>query len=313
MTETDLRTDAEEIHDQFADRLDIDVDDVHERLETLVAEYQVPLSEARRSVTNTYLDEAGMDRDDIATGGGGNDRVQAADVDAPEEWVDLKAKVVELWDPRSDAVAQVGLLGDETGTIKFTKWSKSDLPELEEGAVYDLRNVVTDEYQGRFSVKLNKTTVIEELDEDIEVGDDSIEVEGALVDIQSGSGLIKRCPEADCTRVLQNGRCSEHGEVEGEFDLRIKGVLDDGNEVTEVIFDQEATEDLTDITLEEAQEMAMDALDTTVVADEMRGKLLGQYYRVRGPTFGRYVLADETETLTDPVDPEAVLIKARSI
>ncbi|WP_277542344.1 replication factor A [Haloarcula laminariae] len=313
MSETDLRTHAEEIHEQFSDQLDIDIDDVEERLDTLVNEYKVPATEARRSVVNTYLDEAGMERDQLGGGNGGNEQVDLADVDAPEEWVDVRATVVELWEPRADAVAQVGLLGDETGTIKFTKWSKSDLPELEEGKSYSLRNVVTDEYQGRFSVKLNRTTTIEELDEEIAVGDDSVEVEGALVDIQSGSGLIKRCPEEDCTRVLQNGRCSEHGEVEGEFDLRIKGVLDDGEEVTEVIFDEEATEKLTGITLEEAKEMAMDALDTTVVADEMRADILGRYYRVTGPTFGRYVLADEQERLRGPVDADELLIKARSI
>ncbi|WP_324665021.1 replication factor A [Haloarcula sediminis] len=313
MSETDLRTHAEEIHEQFSDQLDVDVDDVVERLDTLVNEYKVPATEARRSVVNTYLDEAGMDRDQLGGGSGGNEQADLADIDAPEEWVDIRAKVVELWDPRADAVAQVGLLGDETGTIKFTKWSKSDLPELAEGQSYSLRNVVTDEYQGRFSVKLNRTTTIEELDEEIEVGDDNVEVEGALVDIQSGSGLIKRCPEEDCTRVLQNGRCSEHGEVEGEFDLRIKGVLDDGEEVTEVIFDEEATETLTGITLEEAKEMAMDALDTTVVADEMRADILGRYYRVTGPTFGRYVLADDQERLTGPVDADELLIKARSI
>ncbi|MFC6863343.1 replication factor A [Halomicroarcula sp. GCM10025817] len=313
MTESDLRTDAVEIHEQFSDQLDIEVEDVVSRLETLVDDYQVPLTEARRSVVNTYLDEAGMDREQLGGGGGGNDQVQVSDVDAPEEWVDMRVTVVELWEPRADAVAQVGLLGDETGTIKFTKWSKSDLPELEEGTSYALRNVVTDEYQGQFSVKLNRTTVIEELDEEIEVGDDSVEVEGALVDIQSGSGLIKRCPEEDCTRVLQNGRCSEHGEVEGEFDLRIKGVLDDGEEVSEVIFDEDATTELTGITLEEGKEMAMDALDTTVVADEMRQKILGRYYRVTGPTFRRYVLADDQERLTGPVDAERALIKARSI
>ena len=309
---TDLRTHATEIQEQFADQLDVTVEEVEERLDTLVNEYKVPVSEARRSVTNTYLDEAGMERDEIG-GSGGNEQVQVADVDAPEEWVDITAKVIELWDPRSDAVAQVGLLGDETGTIKFTKWSKSDLPGLEEGGVYHLRNVVTDEYQGRFSVKLNRTTVIEERDEDLEVGDDDVTVEGALVDIQSGSGLIKRCPEEDCTRVLQNGRCNEHGEVDGEFDLRIKGVLDDGEDVHEVLFDHEGTEDLTGITLGEAKDMAMDALDTSVVADEMRAGVLGRYYRVSGPTYGRYVLVDEMEELPEPADPEAVLIKARSI
>ncbi|GAD52254.1 hypothetical protein MBEHAL_1014 [Halarchaeum acidiphilum MH1-52-1] len=257
------------------------------------------------------MDEAGIERDEL--GRGGNPTVQAADVDAPDEWVDITAKVVDLWEPRSDSVAQVGLLGDESGTIKFTKWAASDLDEVEEGQVYHLGNVVTDEYQGRYSVKLNRTTTIAELDEDIEVGDDETTVEGALVDIQSGSGLIKRCPHEDCTRVLQNGRCSEHGEVEGEFDLRIKGVLDDGTDVHEIILNEEATTDLTGVTLEEAKQQAMDALDTTVVADEMRETLLGTYYRVSGPTLGRYVLANDIEELNDPVDGESVLIKARSM
>jgi len=59
--------------------------------------------------------------------------------------------------------------------------------------------------------------------------------------------------------------------------------------------------------------MAMDALDTTVVADEIRDLVIGKYYRVSGPTFGRYVLADDVEELTERVDPEATLIRARSM
>jgi replication factor A1 len=306
---TDVSAHASDVHDRLADRVDVSIDDIEDRLETLIDEYRVPADEARRSVVSHYLDEAGVDRDELSD----NATVEIADIDAPEEWVDLTAKVVELWEPRSDAVAQVGLLGDPTGTIKFTKWSKSDLRELDEGAVYRLRNVVTDEYEGRYSVKLNRTTTIEERDEDLEVGDDAVEVEGALVDVQSGSGLIKRCPEDDCTRVLQNGRCSEHGEVEGDFDLRIKGVIDDGTAVHEVIFDQETTEALTGIELEKAKDMAMDALDTSVVEDEMRGTILGNYYRVEGPQFGRYVLVDDFEELDEAIDPEATLIRGRSL
>ena len=308
---SDVRQHADDIHEQFSDHLDVTVEDVEERLTTLVDEYKVPMDEARRSVTNHYLEEAGLEREDISSGD--SEKANVEDVDEPEEWIDLTAKVIELWDPRSDSVAQVGLLGDPTGTIKFTKWAKSDLPALEEGGVYELRNVVTDEYQGRYSVKLNSTTVIEELDEDIEVGNDTSEIEGALVDMQSGSGLIKRCPEEGCTRVLQNGRCNEHGEGEGEFDLRIKAVVDDGIDAHEVIFDKEATEELTGLSLEEAKDMAMDALDTTIVADEIRDDIVGIYYRIEGPTFGRYVLADDVEELDGPADPEELLIKARSM
>ncbi|MBS3761534.1 replication factor A [Halodesulfurarchaeum sp.] len=308
---SDIQTAARDIHEEFTDHLDIDLEDVSARLERLVSEYKVPLSEARRSVENHYLDEAGLERDDLASGS--EEEVSIADVNQPEQWISLTAQVVDLWNPRSDAVGQVGLLGDETGTIKFTAWAKSDLETLEEGSVYRLENVVTDEYQGRYSVKLNKTTEITEVEDEIEVGDDDSTMDGALVDIQSGSGLIKRCPVEGCTRVLQNGRCSEHGDVEGEFDLRIKGVLDDGKSVQEVIFDHEMTEALTGIDIETAKEMAQDALDTTVVADEMEETVLGRYYRVTGPVMGRYLLANEVEELTEPVDPDDVLIQARSM
>ena len=306
----DIHSHAEDIHDQFADQMEITVEEVEKRLDTLVNEYQVPIEEARRSVTSSYYDETDADPESM---GDANEQREVGSINTAEEWIDITAKVVELWEPRSDAIGQVGLIGDETGRIKFTAWAKSDLPSIEEGSVYQLGNVVTDEYQGQYSVKLNRTTTIEEVDEEIEVGDNSTEVEGALVDIQSGSGLIKRCPEEDCTRVLQNGRCSEHGEVDGEFDLRIKGVLDSGTEVHEVIFNREMTEEFADITLAEAKERAMDALDTTVVADDISEDVLGKYYRVSGPELGRYVLVDEYEKLGARMDSEEVLITARSL
>jgi len=306
----DVAHQAREIHEQLPADADATTDDIEDRLDTLVNEYKVPMDEARRSVISTYLDDTDADHDDLQSD---NQAVDLVDITEPDQWVDLTAKVVDLWEPPSEAIGQVGLLGDETGTIKFTAWAKSDLPDLHEGRVYRLGNVVTDEYQGRYSVKLNRTTTVEEVDIELEVGDNATEVQGALVDIQSGSGLIKRCPEADCTRVLQNGRCSEHGEAEGTFDLRIKGVLDDGDTVQEVLFDREATEELTGITLEEAKERAMDALDTSVVGEEMRERTLGQYYRVEGPVMGRYLLADAFEELDDYPPHEELLIRARAV
>ncbi len=307
---TELRQLAESVHEQFSDHLDVDVDEIEQRLETLVSEYKVPPEEARRSLVSSYLSETEVDREQLSDGS--TELTPLSEIDTDEEWIDVRAKVVDLWEPRSDAIAQVGLLGDESGQIKFVSFSTSDLPLLDEGAVYQLGNVVTDEYDGRFSVKLNRTTNIEQLDAEIEVGDNTTEIEGALVDIQRGSGLIKRCPQEDCTRVLQNGRCSEHGEMDGEFDLRIKGVLDDGSTIQELVFDREATEELTDISLERAKEMAMDALDTSVVTDEMKATTLGRYYRVRGPMLGRYLLVDEFERL-GAADTNEALTKARSI
>lgn len=308
MSTTELQEEAAKIQEQLPSSVSVEDEEILEQIRTLVEEYQVPLDEARRSVKNDIARDAGID--DFNSEG---QTKEVQEITQPEQWVDITVKVVELWDPQSDAVAQVGLVGDETGQIKFTKWAKSDLTSLAKGAVYELENVVTDEYEGRLSVQLNSSTTITKLDKDIEVSENTTEFTGALVDIQSGSGLIKRCPHESCTRVLQNGRCSEHGEVDGEFDLRIKGIFDDGATVQDVLFDREATEAITNITLEEAKELAKDALDFEVVLNEIEKKIVGQYYQVSGPTMSRYILVNEFERLGQTPDTESILIRARSI
>ena len=209
-------------------------------------------------------------------------------------WVDLKVKVAQLWETNSDAISQSGLVGDETGSIKFVKWAKADLSNMEEGKSYLLRNLVTDEFQGRFSVKLNRTSQIELLDVDVEIGSQAAEFSGALVDVQKGSGLIKRCPV--CKRSLAKGVCSEHGKVEGTYDLRIKAVLDDGRRVQDVLINRETTERLVGLTLDEAKQMAMEALDHEVVRSLIESKLMGRYFSITGPRVDRYLLV---ETIND--------------
>lgn len=205
-------------------------------------------------------------------------------------WVDLKVKVAQLWETNSDSISQSGLVGDETGSIKFVKWVKADLSNLEEGKSYLLRNVVTDEFQGRFSVKLNRTSQIEPLDVDVEIGSQAAEFSGALVDVQKGSGLIKRCPV--CKRSLAKGVCSEHGKVDGTYDLRIKAVLDDGRRVQDVLINRETTERLVGLTLDDAKQMAMEALDHEVVRGLIESKLMGRYFSITGPRVDRYILVE---------------------
>ncbi|HPT20262.1 MAG TPA: replication protein A, partial [Methanothrix sp.] len=172
--------------------------------------------------------------------------MKVVEINEPGLWVDLRVKVASLWESTSDAISQSGLVGDETGTIRFVKWTKADLPDMESGKSYLLRNVVTDEFSGRFSVKMNRTSQIEPLDTDIEIGSVAAEFSGALVDVQKGSGLIKRCPS--CKRSLAKGVCSEHGKVDGTYDLRIKAVLDDGRRVQDVLLNREMTERLVGLT-----------------------------------------------------------------
>ncbi|RXG34914.1 replication factor A1 [Methanohalophilus sp. WG1-DM] len=216
-------------------------------------------------------------------------------------WANIEAKVVQLWDNSNDAISQVGILGDESGTIKFVKWSRDDLPDVEEGNVYRFNNIVVNEWNGNYEVILNRTTTIEPLSEEIEVGANSFQ--GAMIDIQDGSGLIKRCPE--CNRALTKGACMEHGKVDGNYDLRIKAVLDNGETVQDVLLNREITEELTGITLEEAINLAADALDQTVVVSKMREDLVGKYYCVEGSLADRYLIAKSIEPLST-VDMEKV-------
>jgi len=222
--------------------------------------------------------------------------VKVVEIYEPGRWVDLEVKVAQLWEANSESISQSGLVGDETGTIKFVKWAKAELPDLEEGKSYRLKNLVTDEFQDRFSVKLNRTSQIEPLDCDIAIGSVAAEFSGALVDLQKGSGLIKRCPV--CKRSLAKGVCTEHGKVEGTYDLRIKAVLDDGRRVQDVLINRETTERLVDITLEQAKQMAMEALDHEVVRSMIEGKMMGRYYTVTGPRVDRYLLVESINEMS---------------
>ncbi len=234
-----------------------------------------------------------------APAGGQVQEMKISEISESARWIDLRAKVVQLWDPTSEAISQTGLVGDDSGVIKFVKWAKSDLPDLVEGESYLFKNVVTDEFEGRFSVKLNRTSGFEPLEEEIEVSPQEAKFTGAIVDVQKGSGLIKRCPV--CRRMLTKGVCGEHGKQEGIYDLRIKAVLDDGLKVQEVLINRERTESLVGISMEEAKTMAMEALDHEVVRGMIGEKLLGRYYTVSGPTVDRYILV---ETIS-PVPPVA--------
>jgi replication factor A1 len=95
-----------------------------------------------------------------------------------------------------------------------------------------------------------------------------------------------------CKRSLAKGICGEHGKVEGTYDLRIKAVLDDGRRVQDILINRETTEELTGLSLEEAKQMAMEALDHEVVRGLMEGKLIGRYFSVTGPRVDRYILVE---------------------
>ncbi len=284
---------AEEIVEKFRKSgYEINRKDVYKRLKLLIEEFKVPESEAIRTVENYLIKELDISRDKLVSD---SPLVKIEDIKTPGQWVSLKAKVVQLWDSSSPNVSQVGLIGDETGIIKFVIWAKANKPEVEEGKSYLFANVVTDSFGGRMQVNVNRNSRIEEIDEDIQLPPREVEAVGALVAIQQNSGLIRRCKK--CNRVLTKGICPVHGKTEAYDDLRVKGVIDDGESYYEVILNQDNIKYLTGIGLEEAIEMAKKHYDREVVLSELKNRLLGRYFRFTGRKGERYFIVNEIDFL----------------
>jgi replication factor A1 len=282
----------------------IDPKEVSKRLKLLICEFKVPEEEAVRTVTNYLLKEFDLALEEVTE----SPIRKISEITRAGEWVSVKAKVMQLWDTESPNLSQVGLAGDPTGIIKFVVWAKSRKPEVIEGRSYLFKNVVTDSFRGRMQINVNRNSDIIELDEDIELPPREIELIGALVAIQQNSGFIQRCKI--CNRVLKKDVCSVHGKVEGYDDLRIKGVIDDGISYYEVILNQENIKSLTGMGIEEARKIASERLDREYVLEELKKKLLGQYFRINGSKGSRYFLVRDIQFLTAPVVEEAEKILA---
>jgi replication factor A1 len=206
----------------------------------------------------------------------------------------VRAKVIQNWDVSHDRMLQTGLLGDETDTIKFVIWKGDDKDKLDLNAVYNIYYATVDEYNGRLSLILNTAMYITD-EGDIEVGRSGTEIRGALVHIGPGSGLIKRCPVEGCNRTLsRQNYCPVH-EIQPEFryDLRLKGVLDDGVHAKNVLMQREVVERLVGITLEEAVGIAeTNPLGVDEIFYRIQNTVLGRYYTCSGSEFDNRMLVD---------------------
>ncbi len=301
-----------ELTDQIVERFkssgyDVNSKEVYKRLKLLIDEFKVPEGEAVRTVTNYLMKELDVPREQLVAAE--SPLTKIAEIKTPGEWISLKARVVQLWDSSSPNVSQVGLIGDETGIIKFVVWSKANKPPIEEGKCYLFANVVTDSFGGRMQVNVNRNSRIEELDEDIQLPPRELEVVGALIAIQQNSGLIRRC--RICNRVLTKDVCPIHGKTEAYDDLRIKGVVDDGENYYEVILNEENVRELTGIGIEEAKAIAMENLDRNSVLSELKSRLLGRYYKLKGNRGERYLIVNDIEFLNVDLEKEASSLLGR--
>lgn len=220
--------------------------------------------------------------------------------------VNVRVKVQRLFENKSDKIYQTGIVGDDTGTTKFTMW-KSDNPmmKLQEGKSYFFGNAQCVEFKG--NMNLVPSMNIKELAEDIEIRSNSASFRGNIVQIRPGSGLVKRCPVTGCGRVLTRQNYCQVHEIQKDFtyDLRIKAVLDDGEKARNIHIPAKVVEEVAGMTLKEAIALSeKNPMDDPIVA-KVRQKFLFRYFDVEGIEFPDRLFV----TKVTPVKPDMAQAK----
>jgi ssDNA-binding replication factor A large subunit len=218
-------------------------------------------------------------------------------------WVDTTFKVISLFEEKDNEVEQNGIIADETATAAFAYFTEDNVntPVLSEGSVYELSGGVVNEFGDQAQVKFTSISDVTETNTEIETPErELVSFEGHIVDFQSQSGFLARCP--DCARVLSDeGKCDEHGYVSPEYDVRLKARLDDGEHTPTAYIQSDGIEKLTGISIRDAACLAVEGATKDDLSDE-----LGSDFTARDAV----VFAEDPET-TASLNKEAALNELR--
>ena len=129
-----------------------------------------------------------------------------------------------------------------------------------------------------------------------------VEVEGSIIEIRPGSGIIMRCPK--CNRSLQNSECTTHGEVDGKSDLRLKLVIDDGTGAVSSVLNRELTEKILEKTLDEFKKMDEHKMQYEINNTLFAHKIILQGNAL-GDEFGTSLIAKEAKLIDSDIKEEA--------
>jgi replication factor A1 len=213
-----------------------------------------------------------------------------------------------------------GLIGDMTGRVGFSAWSDFKLKDDE---VVRVENAYIKSWRGMPQLTFDDKATVERVDEDlpskkdimrggrVHIGDIEggvdIVVEGVVVDVKPGSGLIYRCPE--CNRAVKKGECSIHGTVDALPDLRVKAIVDDGTGALNAVVGRELTEELLGKDLDKSLEETRNSPNPELIKDELFGKLVSRPMMFRGNVlkddFGLTMIVNSMESVRSDLKQEA--------
>ena len=210
-----------------------------------------------------------------------------------------------------------GDVADPTGRCRCSIWSEPPFDFESTPIVVRLKGVRVRAWQGIPDITIDDLSQIEVLaaapwGEDIDLANNVVEVElkdlssgasrvgisttGYVVSIREDSGIVTRCSE--CRRVLRDGECATHGAQEGDKDVRLRMVLDDGQSTISLIVNKSASEALIGMN---QNEISSDIVENGTMAfvQNLRERLLGKELKATGRTIvdeqGAMLLSDDVE------------------
>ena len=217
-----------------------------------------------------------------------------------------------------------GDVADPTGKCRTSMWEEPPFDFESTPVIVRIRGARVRAWQGVPDITVDNSSQVEVLaaapwGEDVDLANNFVSVEldelssgasrvgistqGTIVSIREDSGIIYRCPE--CRRVLRDGECAIHGAQEGNMDVRLRMVLDNGKSTISLIVNKSATESLlgmkqADISSNVSENGSMQFIQ------ELRERLLGRELTANGRTIvdeqGAMLLSDDVELIeTDSV------------
>ena len=218
--------------------------------------------------------------------------------------VEIIARVLEINKKEVDVNGEKknvysGIIADETGKAQFTSWHDF---KLKNDAVFKISGGYVKTWKGIPQLTFDDKATVEDVDDDLIPRKDiktqklplrelverngalDVEVEGTVIRIRDGSGIIFRCSE--CNRVLQGEACTVHGKVKGVADLRIKLDIDDGTGTIGGILKKEITEKLLDKSLEDFKKIKSTSQSDPALKEEIYAALFGHRLCLQGNALG---------------------------
>ena len=237
---------------------------------------------------------------------------------------------IQSWEQRkftsedgSERIVRSGDVVDPSGRCRLKAWCDFN-PEI--GSFIKMSNSRVQFWQGSPDLVVDNSDQIEEIstapwdsiDPDnhwVDVNIDElvkggsrrgIKTSGTIVSVRKDSGIIHRCSE--CRRVLRDDLCSEHGDVKGIEDLRLRFVLDSGVSNASLLLSKEPSENFLNKKFDEIKkQISVSGSDGFITS--LRGDLLSRKVEIQGRALideqGTMILAEKMDISTNSVPDDA--------